>query len=256
MERVFLRSLLTYGSHSRVYPPLPALSYTLQQRHHGPAPPLLPRAPAPAVTMQVTDDIPKPERDSRLYRRITFPNGLEALLISDPSLVRHRRPIRAFSITNLTTARSPPAGRPRAAPALSPDIPMRRPLCDVVVPRSASYRRVGGRFGSDQLARATFTAAPPSYRALAASRPCRACPLTLAGRPPRRPSLPRGVPFPAHRLVPARRRRWVPPGPIIWRARVYRRPSVFPHCQHRPSHLARDECTRGSTRSARRAHAG
>lgn len=40
--------------------------------------------------MQVTDDIPKPERDARLYRRITFPNGLEALLISDPSLVRVR----------------------------------------------------------------------------------------------------------------------------------------------------------------------
>ena len=38
--------------------------------------------------MQVTDDIPKPERDARLYRRVTFPNGLEALLISDPSLVR------------------------------------------------------------------------------------------------------------------------------------------------------------------------
>lgn len=43
------------------------------------------------LTMQVTDDIPKPERDERLYRRITFPNGLEALLISDPSLVRARR---------------------------------------------------------------------------------------------------------------------------------------------------------------------
>jgi hypothetical protein len=41
--------------------------------------------------MQVTNDIPKPERDTRLYRRITFPNGLEALLISDPSLVRVRR---------------------------------------------------------------------------------------------------------------------------------------------------------------------
>lgn len=41
-------------------------------------------------TMQVTDDITKPERDTRLYRRITFPNGLEALLISDPSLVRVR----------------------------------------------------------------------------------------------------------------------------------------------------------------------
>jgi secreted Zn-dependent insulinase-like peptidase len=38
--------------------------------------------------MQVTDDIHKPERDERLYRRVTFPNGLEALLISDPSLVR------------------------------------------------------------------------------------------------------------------------------------------------------------------------
>lgn len=38
--------------------------------------------------MEVTEDIPKPERDARLYRRITFPNGLEALLISDPSLVR------------------------------------------------------------------------------------------------------------------------------------------------------------------------
>ena len=38
--------------------------------------------------MEVTEDIPKPERDARLYRRITFPNGLEALLIRDPSLVR------------------------------------------------------------------------------------------------------------------------------------------------------------------------
>jgi hypothetical protein len=36
----------------------------------------------------VTDAIHKPERDARLYRRVTFPNGLEACLISDPSLVR------------------------------------------------------------------------------------------------------------------------------------------------------------------------
>jgi nardilysin len=42
--------------------------------------------------MEVTEDIPKPERDARLYRRITFPNGLEALLISDPSLVRAPSP--------------------------------------------------------------------------------------------------------------------------------------------------------------------
>jgi hypothetical protein len=40
--------------------------------------------------MRVTDEIHKPERDDRLYRRVTFPNGLEALLISDPSLVRSR----------------------------------------------------------------------------------------------------------------------------------------------------------------------
>lgn len=42
--------------------------------------------------MHVTDGIPKPERDARLYRRVTFPNGLEALLISDPSLVRAQSP--------------------------------------------------------------------------------------------------------------------------------------------------------------------
>ena len=44
----------------------------------------------------VTDAIHKPERDARLYRRVTFPNGLEACLISDPSLVR--RVVRSSAI--------------------------------------------------------------------------------------------------------------------------------------------------------------
>jgi hypothetical protein len=64
--------------------------------------------------MRVTDEIHKPERDDRLYRRVTFPNGLEALLISDPSLVRSRA---AAAVARTRTHRTAPT--PRLCPSLT-----------------------------------------------------------------------------------------------------------------------------------------
>ena len=49
-----------------------------------------------------------------MYRRITFPNGLEALLISDPSLVRSRSggggcaPLSRSSLTDIAGSRLGP----------------------------------------------------------------------------------------------------------------------------------------------------
>ena len=78
--------------------------------------------------MEVTEDIPKPERDARLYRRITFPNGLEALLISDPSLVR-ALPIPTLPRVMIKIQPSAAAGRPPA---------LRRRLCFTALKSSAS----------------------------------------------------------------------------------------------------------------------
>ena len=75
--------------------------------------------------MEVTEDIPKPERDARLYSRITFPNGLEALLISDPSLVRAPSPDRTRRMLTFQPVAVGGGGAPRIS-RLAP-VPARSP---------------------------------------------------------------------------------------------------------------------------------